>query len=70
MARSTQLSRSNAAHKRLVNYHKKRSNGENAHFVKMNYHYNVIWQQKKKKRVLSEAEKKAAYNSVIRTFFG
>ena len=69
MARSTKLTRSNRAHRRLMNYHKKRSNGENTHFVKMNYHSNVIFQQKTKKRVLSEAEKKTAYNSVIRTFF-
>ena len=69
MKKTTKLERSNRAHKRLIKYHRKRSNGENVHFVKMNYHSNVIFQQSKKKRVLSEAEKKAAYDSVIRTFF-
>ena len=69
MAKSTKLSRSNRAHRRLMNYHKKRSNGDNVHFVKMNYHSLVMHQQNRKKRILSQEEKKAAYNSVIRDFF-
>ena len=70
MARSTKLSRSNRAHARLMNYHKKRSNGENTHFVKMNYHSSVLYQQRQKKRLLSKEEKKSTYNFVIRAFFG
>lgn len=69
MARSTKLSRSNRAHARLMNYHKKRSNGENVHFVKMNYHSSVIHQQNQKKRLLTNNEKNSTYSFVIRAFF-
>ena len=69
MAKSTKLSRSNRAHSRLMNYHKKRSDGENTHFIKMNYHSSVLYQQKQKKRLLSKDEKKSTYDFVIRAFF-
>ena len=69
MAKSTKLTRSNRAHLGLAKFHKKRSNGENSHFVKMNYHSAVVFQQKQKNRLLSVDEKRSTYSSVIKTFY-
>ena len=69
MPKLSRLGLSNRAHTRLMNYHKKRSNGENVHFVKMNYHSAVLFQQEKKKRKLNNDEKKSTYNFVIKAFF-
>ena len=49
---------SNKAHNRLVKKHKQKSNGENNHFIKMNYHSLVLHQQTKKNRLLTLDEKR------------
>ena len=69
MAKLSKFKRSQLAHRRLNQYHKNRSNGNNHHFVKMNYHLKVMMKQSMEKRVLSEKEKRNIYNNVISTFF-
>ena len=74
MAKLTRLQRSNNAHKRLEKKHDKKrlsSKGRERDiaFVKTTYHSRVLYTQKKIGRVLSQKEKRAAYEDIIKTFF-
>ena len=64
---------SNAAHVRLMNKHRKQQKSDSRnydkHFILTNYHSNVLFQQKKKGRILSAQEKRLAYDDVIRSFY-
>lgn len=61
--------RSQKAHQRLNAMHKKKSDGENVHFVRQNYHALVFMRQKQLGRILTKDEKNKAYDDVILTFF-
>ena len=63
------LRRSQNAHRRLMLVHKKKTNGDDSSFIKMNYHSLCYERQKKENRVLSESEKKKAYEQTVLTFF-
>ena len=68
-SRFSRLTMSNNAHKRLMNYHRRYSNGENAAFIKMNYHSRILGIQQKKNRILSPDERKKEYNNTVSSFF-
>ena len=67
--RRKSLRRSQNAHRRLMLVHRKKTNGDDAHFIKMSYHSLCYERQKKEKRVLTESEKKKAYEQTVTTFF-
>lgn len=69
MNNKKRLRLSQLAHKRLAKFHKAKSNGDNVHFVKMNYHSSVEHRQEKLGRKLSRSEKEKVYNDVILTFY-
>ena len=61
--------KSNKMHIKLANIHKKKSNGEDTHFIKAQYHTRCIHLQNKDRRILTATEKLKVYNDVISTFF-
>ena len=67
--RRKSLRRSQNAHRRLMLVHKKKTTGDDAHFIKMSYHSLCYERQKKEQRVLTESEKKKAYEQTVTTFF-
>ena len=74
MARLTKLQRSNKAHERLVKKHERirlstKGRDHDIAFTKSAYHSRVLFTQKKIGRVLTPAEKKKAYDTVIFEFF-
>ena len=67
--RKARFYQSQRAHARLMRYHSKRSDGNNVHFVKMNYHSSVMHTQNRARRILTASERKKKYDDVIRTFY-
>lgn len=63
MSKNSKFKRSQNAHKRLMNKHKKSKNDFNQ-FVLANYHSAVFHKQKEKGRILDFMEKRKEYRSV------
>lgn len=72
MGRGKNFTLSNKAHSRCLEKARREKNIPGKYdeaFIKENYHFNVMHQQKKSKRVLTDEEKKKVYNDVICTFY-
>lgn len=69
MAKSTKLSRSNRAHKRLAKKHSKNASTNVISWIKNGYHNNVMKKQIKENRILTETEKKRIYRSCEHSAF-
>lgn len=71
---ASKLVRSNKAHLRLMNKHKRSASKAKGakydeHFVKKAYHSNVVHRQNKLGRVLTRPEREKVYHAVIFDFY-